>query len=146
MWRYARSRTFNKLVSWCIYFGIILIGLLQLNHSKICLFWDHTAVVNKWAAHTTTQTPTQTPPKHKKTTVLSSEARLAKCDRFWRKTRVNILCWNISTAIHWSESCDGNYHVNNEVWQHILIISVNKHFVKVTYGTFKCSTWVNVLS
>ncbi len=33
--------------------------------------------------HTTTQTPTQTPRKHKKTKVLSSEARLAKreCDR-----------------------------------------------------------------
>ncbi len=43
----AWIRTFYKSASWCSYFGILLIRLLQLNHSKICLFWDHTTVVNQ---------------------------------------------------------------------------------------------------
>ncbi len=41
----AWIQTYYKSASWCSYFCIILICLLQLNNSKICLFWDHTAVV-----------------------------------------------------------------------------------------------------
>ncbi len=42
----ASIQTFYKS-SWYSYFGILLIRLLKLNHSEICLFWDHTAVVSQ---------------------------------------------------------------------------------------------------
>ncbi len=43
----AWIQTFYKSASWCCYFGILLIRLLQLNHIKICLFWDHVAVISQ---------------------------------------------------------------------------------------------------
>ncbi len=43
----AWIQTFYKSASWCSYFGVLLMRLLQLNHSKICLFWVHTAVVSQ---------------------------------------------------------------------------------------------------
>ncbi len=43
----AWVQTFFMLTPWCSYFGILVIRLLQLNHSKICLCWDHTSVVNQ---------------------------------------------------------------------------------------------------
>ncbi|XP_074503711.1 uncharacterized protein LOC141774785 [Sebastes fasciatus] len=50
------------------------------------------ANANKRPASTTTQTPTQTPRKHKKNRVVSTESLLAKQerDRPWAKTRINI--------------------------------------------------------
>ncbi len=38
--------SFYKSASWCSYFSTLLIRLLQLNHNKISLFWDHTATTN----------------------------------------------------------------------------------------------------
>ncbi len=43
---------FLQSASWCSYFGILLISLWQLNHSKICLFWDHTDVVSDPSTNT----------------------------------------------------------------------------------------------
>ncbi len=54
--------------------------------------------INKRLTPSTTQAPTQTPRKHKKPKVLSSEARLAKreCDRHWGKTYAEALTHRFS--------------------------------------------------
>ncbi len=37
----------DMLASSCSYFSILLVRLLQLNHGKICLFWDQARLIQK---------------------------------------------------------------------------------------------------